>query len=70
MVSLKHNDLIANMPMRFIVKNVHQKTFTKIHTIHCKKFLIQLHVFIFDTNFEMINVVSSKMMKNMLLRSL
>ena len=46
MVSLKHNDIIANMPMRFIVKNVHQKTFTKIHAIRCKKFPIQVHVFI------------------------
>ena len=69
MVSLKHNDIKANMPMRFVVKNVHQKTFTKIHAIRCKKISDSGTCIYFGTNFEMINVVSLKMAKSMLLKS-
>ena len=72
MVSLKRYGRKANMPIMFVVKNVdlHLKTrkaFTEIHDIRRKKFQIQVHVF--NTNFVMIKVVSSKMVKIMLLRS-
>ena len=70
MVGLKLYDRKANMSMRFVVKNVHRKTrtkaFTEIHAIRCKNFSDS--GIYFDTNFEMINVVSIKMVKNMLLR--
>ena len=69
MVSLKHYDRKAKMPMRFVVKNVHRKT--RKHSLKYTLYVIKFFPFsiYFDTNFEMINVVSLKMVKNMLLRS-
>ena len=64
MVSLKHYDRKANMPMRFVVKNVHRKTKYTLYVVKFFPFSIY-----FNTNFEMINVVNLKMEKNMLLRS-
>ena len=69
MVSLKHYDRKANMPMRFVVKNVHRKTRKRSpkYTLYVVKFSDS--GIYFDTSFEIINVVSSKMVKNMPLRS-
>ena len=69
MVSLKHYDRDANMLMRFVVKNVHPKTRKRSpnYTLYfVKKSDSSIY---FNTNFEMINVVRLKMVKNMLLRS-
>ena len=66
MVSLTHYDRKPNMPMRFVVNRKTQKRSLK-YPLYMVKFS---HSGInFDLNFEMINVVSLKMLKNMLLRS-
>ena len=66
MVSLKHYDSTANMPMSFAIKNVNWKTGKRSlrYPIYVVKF--SNSCINFDTNFEMINVISLKLVKNML----
>ena len=58
MVSLKH-DRKANMPMRLVVNNVHQKTrkHSPKYMLYAVKKISDSCIY-FNTKFEMINVVS------------
>ena len=53
MFSLKHYDRKANMPMRFVVKNVHRKT--RKHSPKYTLYVVKNSGFYFNTNFEMRN---------------
>ena len=57
--------------MRFVVNNVHVHRKTRKHSPKYTLYVVKFSDsgIYFDTNFEMINVVSLKMVKNMLFRS-